>query len=188
MTKKRRKTLDDALAQQFVYGEKEAEISQDQSILAVEEAESERPTHDKPPQNPLIDQAGTSSPRLPNHPTTEVSPPTSQQASSKTSTFMNKLQLQPKEATKRFTVDLPESMQLGVIGSATQQALHRVIGDRGISLVAHEPYNSEALLDAAGLQQVEGKRVLIFRGQSGRTPSGCTEPVRPVPDSRQLCE
>lgn len=68
--------------------------------------------------------------------------------------------------------DLPESMQLGVIGSATQQALHRVIGDRGISLVAHEPYNSEALLDAAGLQQVEGKRVLIFRGQSGRNLLG----------------
>ena len=121
MTKKRRKTLDDALAQQFVYGEKEAEISQDQSILAVEEAESERPTHDKPPQNPLIDQAGTSSPRLPNHPTTEVSPPTSQQASSKTSTFMNKLQLQPKEATKRFTVDLPESMhrKLSILSART---------------------------------------------------------------------
>ena len=68
--------------------------------------------------------------------------------------------------------DLPASVRLGVIGSATQQALHAVIGDRGISLVAHEPYNSEALLDAAGLQHVLNQRVLIFRGQSGRNLLG----------------
>ena len=76
-------------------------------------------------------------------------------------------------AFKFFTADdLPESVQLGVIGSATRKALGEVVGDRGTPLVANEPFNSEALLEAPGLQQVENKRVLIFRGQVGRNLLG----------------
>ena len=70
------------------------------------------------------------------------------------------------------TTDLPDTIQLGVIGSATEQALNEIVGSRGTPLVADEPFNSEALLAAAGLQQVEGKRILIFRGQSGRNLLG----------------
>ena len=68
--------------------------------------------------------------------------------------------------------DLPESVQLGVIGSASESALAEIVGSRGVPLVADEPYNSEALLAAAGLQQVANKRVLIFRGQAGRNLLG----------------
>ena len=68
--------------------------------------------------------------------------------------------------------DLPAAVQLGVIGSATGQALGEIVGSRGTPLVAREPFNSEALLNAPGLQQVENKRVMIFRGQAGRNLLG----------------
>ena len=68
--------------------------------------------------------------------------------------------------------DLNADQQLGVIGSATEQALRAVVGVRGTPLVADEPFNSEALLAAPGLQQVAGRRILIFRGQAGRNLLG----------------
>jgi uroporphyrinogen-III synthase len=40
------------------------------------------------------------------------------------------------------------------------------------SLVASEPYNSEALLQSQHLQRLHGKRVLILRGQQGRNLLG----------------
>ena len=66
----------------------------------------------------------------------------------------------------------PETMRFGVIGSATRAALLERIGDPGDRLVSGEPYNSEALLEAAALQQVAGKRILILRGQAGRNLLG----------------
>ncbi len=60
----------------------------------------------------------------------------------------------------------------GVIGSATGRALLERIEDPGTRLVQSDPYNSEALLAAAALQQVEGKRILILRGQQGRNLLG----------------
>lgn len=68
--------------------------------------------------------------------------------------------------------DFPPALQFGVIGSATRAALIEQIGDPGDRLIASEPYNSEALLEAAALRQVEGKRILILRGQAGRNLLG----------------
>jgi uroporphyrinogen-III synthase len=71
---------------------------------------------------------------------------------------------------------LHNSMRLGVIGGATRVALQAALAgshlDAEASLVAGEPYNSEALLQAPALLQVAGKRVLILRGQQGRNLLG----------------
>ncbi len=81
MTKKRRKPLNDSLAQQFVYGESE--------------------TSPAPQPEPI--------------------PVQPEQPKSKELSLMDKLQVQPKEATKRFTVDLPESMhrKLSILAART---------------------------------------------------------------------
>jgi uroporphyrinogen-III synthase len=71
---------------------------------------------------------------------------------------------------------LPASLRLGVIGAATRTALQKALAagplDIDDCLVAGEPYNSEALLEAPALQRVEGRRVLILRGQQGRNLLG----------------
>jgi len=64
------------------------------------------------------------------------------------------------------------NLSLGVIGTATRRALADRVTNLDQCLVAGEPYNSEALLDADELQQVAGKRILIFRGQQGRNLLG----------------
>ena len=91
MTKKRRKTLDDALAQQFVYGE---EIAPEEPV-----------PKEEPP--PVEDKS---------------IPPTLEQPSNEGS-LMDKLQLEPKEVTKRFTVDLPETMhrKLSILSAKTSR-------------------------------------------------------------------
>jgi hypothetical protein len=88
MTKKQRKTLDDALAEQFVYGE-------------TAPANKTEP----PPKN----EKDNSEFRTPN---SELK---------KESSLMEKLQLEPKEVTKRFTVDLPETMhrKLSILSAKT---------------------------------------------------------------------
>lgn len=90
MNQKKRKSLDDALASDFVYGENKA----------IEESENKK-------QSPK--------------PKTEVelvSPPVAEQ---KELTLMDKLQAKPKEATKRFTVDLEESLHkdLSILAAET---------------------------------------------------------------------
>ncbi|NET31355.1 MAG: hypothetical protein F6K19_05055 [Cyanothece sp. SIO1E1] len=77
---KRRKALDDALAQEFVYGAK-----QTQEVVPETSLQEAQPDASHPAVTPPIQQ-----PRK--------------------STLMDKLQVEPKEATVRFTVDMPESM------------------------------------------------------------------------------
>jgi uroporphyrinogen-III synthase len=71
---------------------------------------------------------------------------------------------------------LQPGARLGVIGSATRQALQAALGAHRIDLdgclVAGEPYSSESLLQAPALLRVAGKRVLILRGQEGRNLLG----------------
>ena len=91
MTKKRRKTLDDALAEQFVYG-------------------GDEPKAEQPPVS-----------EEPESPPTSPEPATSKDKISKELSLMEKLQVQPKEVTKRFTVDLPETMhrKLSILAART---------------------------------------------------------------------
>jgi uroporphyrinogen-III synthase len=67
---------------------------------------------------------------------------------------------------------LPDSLQMGVIGKGSWQALQ----EQGIhsQIIPVENYNSEGLLAAQQLQQVVGKRIIIFRGQEGRNLLGDT--------------
>jgi uroporphyrinogen-III synthase len=72
-------------------------------------------------------------------------------------------------------IDAPQlnpAAAFGVIGEATHRALAAKVTHLDSCLVAGEPYNSEALLEADLLQQVAGRRVLIFRGQQGRNLLG----------------
>jgi uroporphyrinogen-III synthase len=67
---------------------------------------------------------------------------------------------------------LKPGLCFGVIGTATRLALAQRISSLDSCLLAGAPYNSETLLEADALQQVAGKRVLIVRGQQGRSLLG----------------
>ncbi len=79
-SKRSRKSLDDALAQQFIYGEKQRG--------SLQEPAPEQAPLEAPPEPPSLFEEKT-----PND-----------------STLMDKFQTPPKEATVRFTIDLPASM------------------------------------------------------------------------------
>ena len=97
MTGKKRKSLDDSLANEFVYGGDKTEDKQ-----LNEQKKIEQPVE--------------SSPELE---VESVSPTTA--TSNKELNLMDKLQVQPKEATKRFTVDLEESLHrdLSILAAKT---------------------------------------------------------------------
>ena len=68
--------------------------------------------------------------------------------------------------------ELPAHLQLGVIGKGTWQAL----SEKGIQsrIIPATSFDSEGLLAAEYLQQVDGKKIIIFRGQAGRNLLGDT--------------
>jgi hypothetical protein len=96
MTKRQRKSLDDSLASEFVFGDNkpEAEAATPEEEVTTVESESTpiAPMPEKPVEN-----------------------------KSKELSLMEKLQLEPKEATKRFTIDLEESLHrdLSILAAQT---------------------------------------------------------------------
>jgi uroporphyrinogen-III synthase len=62
--------------------------------------------------------------------------------------------------------DVPARLQVAAVGRRTAEALLRQCGR--LDIQAPPPYNSEALLATAELQDVTGKRIVIFRGVGGR--------------------
>lgn len=61
---------------------------------------------------------------------------------------------------------LPPHLKLAAVGQRTAAALQHAGGR--VDIQAPPPYNSEALLAAAELQEVKGKNIVIFRGSGGR--------------------
>ncbi len=61
---------------------------------------------------------------------------------------------------------LPMHLQIAAVGAGTARALHAA--GHPPTLVPEHDFNSEALLALAALQQVAGKKVIIFRGEGGR--------------------
>lgn len=67
---------------------------------------------------------------------------------------------------------LPPQLEFGVIGQGTWQALR----EQGVEsqIIPTTTFNSEGLLAAQNLQQVSGKKIIVFRGQEGRNLLGDT--------------
>ena len=89
-SRKSRKSLDDILAQQFIYGEKTQGTAKELALKQTSsEPSSEHPSALEPRSGVLLGETS----KTPND-----------------SPLMDKFQTPPKEATIRFTVDLPTSM------------------------------------------------------------------------------
>lgn len=93
MTKRQRKSLDDSLASEFVFSGDKSETEETPTSEIKEEVEDESlPIEEKPVEKPL-----------------------------KESSLMQKLKLEAKEPTKRFTIDLRESVhrKLSILAAKT---------------------------------------------------------------------
>jgi hypothetical protein len=88
--RKSRKSLDDILAQQFIYGEK---VQEQERELAPKQTSSEPPSEHPSPSQRRAGRLLGATEKTPND-----------------LPLMDKFQTPPKEATVRFTVDLPSSM------------------------------------------------------------------------------
>lgn len=112
--KQSRKPLSDALAKEFVYGgdEKVSPAVTPEPIATVEVPE------------PVPTPAPTPEPTP--APTPE---PTAQPTPQPTLTIMDKLQFQPKEGTKRFTIDLAESThrKLSILAARTGRTKAEIV-------------------------------------------------------------
>lgn len=67
---------------------------------------------------------------------------------------------------KSLQQNWPTDLAIAAVGKATAQTL----GEKQLpaTLVAPEPFNSEALLSLPELQNIKDKRIVIFRGNGGR--------------------
>ena len=63
--------------------------------------------------------------------------------------------------------ELPATLRLAAIGTATAQRLQALLG-RVIDIVPHGRSNSEGLLTEPALQEVDGQKIVIVRGTGGR--------------------
>jgi hypothetical protein len=108
--KRSRKSLDDALARQFIYGEKQQET--------LRELRQEQAPEELPPEHPGASDSNSESlaPR-----SAADSPLDALKNPPNDSTLIDKFQAPPKEATIRFTVDLPSSMhrKLSILAART---------------------------------------------------------------------
>ncbi|WP_375493011.1 CopG family transcriptional regulator [uncultured Nostoc sp.] len=120
MTNKKRKSLDDALAREFVYGEsaKEQDLSPQVTANPKNQAEIEdqqqTETHSQIEPEPEQEPIATS---IPTHKLTKAG-------------IMSQLQpTAPKEATIRLTVDLPESMhqKLSLLAAKTRRKKAEIV-------------------------------------------------------------
>ncbi|MDT8385217.1 MAG: uroporphyrinogen-III synthase [Gammaproteobacteria bacterium] len=74
----------------------------------------------------------------------------------------------------------PATVAIAAVGQATARAINAQGSAHGlvVSLVSPEPYNSEALLSLEPMQNLQGQRVIIFRGKGGREWLGDTLQAR----------
>jgi hypothetical protein len=117
MTKKRRKTLDDALAEEFVYGE--GSRSPEQTAQEAEQSPVSEESEPIPNPEFRIQNVSPDSKTIPiQNPKSKIP---NREVPNKKLSLMEKLQVEPKEVTKRFTVDLPESMhrKLSILAART---------------------------------------------------------------------
>ena len=63
--------------------------------------------------------------------------------------------------------ELPTSLKLATIGAGSAQLLEELSG-RPVDITPLGQYNSEGLLAHPELQEIQGKRIIIFRGIGGR--------------------
>ncbi len=95
---------------------------------------------------------------------------------------------------------LPQGLKFAAVGQGTVKALEKFGIDAVIAPATR--FDSEALLDMPGLKQVEGKHIIIFRGDGGRELLGktltergatleyaeCYRRARPAADTGSLAE
>ncbi len=63
-------------------------------------------------------------------------------------------------------LSLPDTLQIAAVGKATTRALEQA--GVNVDILPTKRFDSEGLLATAELQQVEGKHILIVRGEGGR--------------------
>ena len=115
MNRKKRKSLDDSLASEFVFGSDRAE-----ETAPAPDIESEPPSFDKPEEIVTAESESTSITPMPEKPAKK---------SNKESSLMQKLQVEAKEGTKRFTIDLRESVhrKLSILAAKTGRSKADII-------------------------------------------------------------
>ena len=111
MNRKKRKSLDDSLASEFVFG-------------------SDRPKETAPDIEPEVEEEFIAEAEpTPTTPMPEKPAKKSNKESNKESSLMQKLQLEAKEPTKRFTIDLRESVhrKLSILAAKTGRSKADII-------------------------------------------------------------